>query len=60
MGGLSRSDLIGIAASTGFELSSLLAGGVLTQLHDARSSESTVAARHSRHSVVHKRPAVIE
>ena len=57
VGGLSRSDLIGIAASTGVELSSLLAGGVLTQLLDARSSGSTVAARHSCHSVGDKRLA---
>lgn len=45
VGGLSRPDVIGIAASTGSELSSHHAGGVLTQHLDASSSGSTVATR---------------
>ena len=45
LGELSRPEVIGIAASTGSELSSLLAGGVLVQTQDAPSSGSRVATR---------------
>jgi hypothetical protein len=44
-GGLSKPDVIGIAASTDCWWSSLLAGGVLVQTQDAPSSGSRVATR---------------